>query len=205
MSTNVFLDVEKFKDQIPYYLTQPQKEGLARALEDFPENTNYYLSNYPVDLRNAALQGDVFKQLTIYGPQGSRQIKGIILSNSCDIDTQNKREFPMRAVFAPLIKLDAMVEKLRSAKIPQGVIDQKLDAIKKQLVTNVVYLPECEHIPESIIFLDDVHQIPTEELRKSLERQEKILTLSQVGFYILLFKLSIHFCRFHENVVRYDN
>ncbi|EMN1296297.1 hypothetical protein NFJ31_09680 [Citrobacter freundii] len=205
MSTNVFLDVEKFKDQIPYYLTQPQKEGLARALEDFPENTNYYLSNYPVDLRNAALQGDVFKQLTIYGPQGSRQIKGIILSNSCDIDTQNKREFPMRAVFAPLIKLDAMVEKLRSAQIPQGVIDQKLDAIKKQLVTNVVYLPECEHIPESIIFLDDVHQIPTEELRKSLERQEKILTLSQVGFYILLFKLSIHFCRFHENVARYDN
>ncbi|EHF7627515.1 hypothetical protein J3177_001341 [Salmonella enterica] len=205
MSTNVFLDVEKFKDQIPYYLTQPQKEGLARALEDFPENTNYYLSNYPVDLRNAALQGDVFKQLTIYGPQGSRQIKGIILSNSCDIDTQNKREFPMRAVFAPLINLDAMVEKLRSAQIPQGVIDQKLDAIKKQLVTNVVYLPECEHIPESIIFLDDVHQIPTEELRKSLERQEKILTLSQVGFYILLFKLSIHFCRFHENVARYDN
>ncbi|OIK41869.1 hypothetical protein [Citrobacter portucalensis] len=205
MSTNVFLDVEKFKDQIPYYLTQSQKEGLARALEDFPENTNYYLSNYPVDLRNAALQGDVFKQLTIYGPQGSRQIKGIILSNSCDIDTQNKREFPMRAVFAPLIKLDAMVEKLRSAQIPQGVIDQKLDAIKKQLVTNVVYLPECEHIPESIIFLDDVHQIPTEELRKSLERQEKILTLSQVGFYILLFKLSIHFCRFHENVARYDN
>ena len=205
MSTNVFLDVEKFKDQIPYYLTQPQKEGLARALEDFPENTNYYLSNYPVDLRNAALQGDVFKQLTIYGPQGSRQIKGIILSNSCDIDTQNKREFPMRAVFAPLIKLDAMVEKLRSAQIPQRVIDQKLDAIKKQLVTNVVYLPECEHIPESIIFLDDVHQIPTEELRKSLERQEKILTLSQVGFYILLFKLSIHFCRFHENVARYDN
>lgn len=205
MSTNVFLDVEKFKDQIPYYLTQPQKEGLARALEDFPENTNYYLSNYPVDLRNAALQGDVFKQLTIYGPQGSRQIKGIILSNSCDIDTQNKREFPMRAVFAPLIKLDAMVEKLRSAQIPQGVIDQKLDAIKKQLVTNVVYLPECEHIPESIIFLDDVHQIPTEELRKALERQEKILTLSQVGFYILLFKLSIHFCRFHENVARYDN
>lgn len=101
MSTNVFLDVEKFKDQIPYYLTQPQKEGLVKALEDFPDNTNYYLSNYPVDLKTAALQGDVFQGLTIYGPQGSRQIKGIILSNSCDIDTQNKRDFPMRAVFAP--------------------------------------------------------------------------------------------------------
>ncbi|MEH4294152.1 hypothetical protein [Enterobacter ludwigii] len=205
MSTNVFLDVEKFKDQIPYYLTQPQKEGLVKALEDFPDNTNYYLSNYPADLKTAALQGDVFQGLTIYGPQGSRQIKGIILSNSCDIDTQNKRDFPMRAVFAPLVNLAAMVEKLRGAKIPEDTIVAKLDAIKKQLVTNIVYLPECDHIPESIIFLDDVHQIPTEQLRTSLEKQDKILTLSQVGFYILLFKLSIHFCRFHEDVARYDN
>lgn len=205
MSTNVFLDVEKFKDQIPYYLTQPQKEGLVKALEDFPENTNYYLSDYPTDLKTAALQGDVFQSLTIYGPKGSRQIKGIILSNSCDIDTQNKRDFPMRAVFAPLVSLSAMVDRLRGAKIPEETIEAKLDAIKKQLVTNIVYLPECEHIPESIIFLDDVHQIPTEALREALEEQNKILTLSQVGFYILLFKLSIHFCRFHENVARYDN
>lgn len=98
-----------------------------------------------------------------------------------------------------------MVEKLRGAKIPEDTIVAKLDAIKKQLVTNIVYLPECDHIPESIIFLDDVHQIPTEQLRTSLEKQDKILTLSQVGFYILLFKLSIHFCRFHEDVARYDN
>lgn len=205
MSTNVFNDVEKFKDQIPYYLTQPQKEGLIKALEDFPDNTNYYLSNYPEDLKKAVLQGDVFKELTIYGPKGSRRIKGIILSNSCDIDTQNKRDFPMRAVFAPLVNLAALVEKLRNAKIPQESIDAKLDAIKKQLVTNVVYLPECDHIPESIIFLDDIHQIPAVELQKALDEEEKILTLSQVGFYILLFKLSIHFCRFHENVARYDN
>jgi hypothetical protein len=36
MSTNFFNDVDKFKDQIPYYLTQPQKEGLVKALADFP-------------------------------------------------------------------------------------------------------------------------------------------------------------------------
>lgn len=205
MSANVFFDVEKFKDQIPYYLTQPQKEGLVKALEDFPENTNYYLSNYPTDLKTAALQGDVFNGLTIYGPKGSRQIKGVVLSNSCDIDTDNKRDFPMRAVFAPLIPLRAIEKKLLEAKISQDIIAAKLDAIKKQLVTNVVYLPECEQIPESIIFLDDMHQIPTEELRELLRKEEKLITLSQVGFYILLFKLSIHFCRFHENVARYDN
>ncbi|HCD2128588.1 TPA: hypothetical protein NBJ12_004746, partial [Escherichia coli] len=56
MSNNIF-DIEKFKDQIPYYLTAPQKEGLINALRDFPENTNYYLTNYHDDLKNAALQG----------------------------------------------------------------------------------------------------------------------------------------------------
>lgn len=205
MSTNFFNDVDKFKDQIPYYLTQPQKEGLVKALEDFPEGINYYLSNYPVDLKAAALQGDVFKGLTIYGPRGSKEAKGIILSNSCDIDTNNKRDFPMRAVFAPLVNLATLVESLQKAGIPQDKIDTKLDAMKKQLVTNIVYLPSCDTIPESIIFLDDVYQVSTEELRQSLESSNKILTLSQVGFYILLFKLSIHFCRFHEDVARYDN
>jgi hypothetical protein len=59
------------------------------------------------------LQGDVFKGLTIYGPRGSKEAKGIILSNSCDIDTNNKRDFPMRAVFAPLVNLATLVERLQ--------------------------------------------------------------------------------------------
>jgi hypothetical protein len=41
--------------------------------------------------------------------------------------------------------------------------------MKKQLVTNIVYLPSCDTIPESIIFLDDVYQVSTEELRQSRE------------------------------------
>jgi hypothetical protein len=125
-----FLDVEKFKDQIPYYLTQPQKEGLAKALENFPENTNYYLSNYHQDLKNSALQGDVFNGLTIYGPQGSRNIKGIILSNSCDIDASNKRDFPMKAVFAPLVSLESAIKRLEKASIKEEIIKAKVDAIR---------------------------------------------------------------------------
>ena len=32
--------------------------------------------------------------------------------------------------------------------------------------------------------------------------KEKLYTLSQEGFWVFLIKLSIHFCRFHENVPR---
>ncbi|QIG29973.1 hypothetical protein [Leclercia adecarboxylata] len=204
MSGNTF-DIDKFKEQIPYYLTVPQKEGLIKALEDFPVNTNYYLSSYPEDLRNSVLQGDIFNELTVYSIKGVRKAKGIILSNSCDVDVSNPRDTPMRAVFAPLVSLSKLVQLLHDKNLPQEAITSKVNAIKNQLVTNMVYLPEIDGIEESVVFLDDVYQLPTKELQKLLESNCKTLTLSQVGFYILLFKISIHFCRFHEEVQRYDH
>ncbi|WP_270502000.1 hypothetical protein [Kluyvera ascorbata] len=204
MSGNIF-DIDKLKDQIPYYLTAPQKEGLIKALDNFPDNINYYLSNYPEDLRNSVLQGDIFNALTIYSPQGTKQAKGIILSNSCDIDVSNQRDIPMRAVFAPLVSLAKIEHLLKSRGLEEKTVDSKIDAIKKQLVTNMIYLPEVDGIAESVVFLDDVYQLPTKDLQALLEQKCKALTLSQVGFYILLFKISIHFCRFHEDIQRYDH
>ncbi|HEB1330527.1 TPA: hypothetical protein RY392_003994 [Escherichia albertii] len=204
MSNNIF-DIEKFKDQIPYYLTAPQKEGLINALRDFPENTNYYLTNYHDVLKNAALQGDIFKELTVYSIKGTKKTRGIILSNSCDIDTSNNRDVPMRAVFAPLVSLSKFEAILLSNGVSKTSIDSKIDAIRKQLITNIFYLPESDNLEECIVFLDDVYQLPTEELQKLLNDKCKAITLSQVGFYILLFKISIHFCRFHENIQRFDH
>ncbi|HFV6057169.1 TPA: hypothetical protein ACH9VH_005213, partial [Escherichia coli] len=161
MSNNIF-DIEKFKDQIPYYLTAPQKEGLINALRDFPENTNYYLTNYHDDLKNAALQGDIFKELTVYSIKGTKKTRGIILSNSCDIDTSNNRDVPMRAVFAPLVSLSKFEAILLSNGVSKTSIDSKIDAIRKQLITNIFYLPESDNLEECIVFLDDVYQLPTE-------------------------------------------
>lgn len=205
MSGNVLFDVDNIKDQIPYYLTRPQKEGLIEALKDFPTNTRYYLGNYPEELKNAVLQGDIFGNLTVYSAQGNKKIKGIILSNSCDIDTSNKRELPVRALFAPLISLKKFIALLESNDLPAETISSKLDSIKKQEVTNMVYLPENDSFEESVVFLDDVYQIPAHDLKTLLDDNCKLVTLSQLGFYILLFKLSIHFCRFHESVNRYDH
>lgn len=205
MSKNNLYDIDNFKDQIPYYLTRPQKEGLMRALEDFPEGTNYYLGNYPEDLKTMVLQGDVFKGLPIYAKGETKRIKGIVLSNSCDISPQNKRDRPMRALFAPLVSLERFKDFLRSKGIDEDTIIDKIDAIKKQIVTNVVYLPENGTIPDSLIFLDDIYQISSSELCEMIKTNDKLITLSQVGFYILLFKISLHFCRFHENVARYNH
>lgn len=210
MIQNNKLDIDNLKDQIPYYLTQEQRVGLLRALEDFPQNTNYYLGDYPQDLKEMVLQGDIFKGLPVFNITHEHQfqtktIKGIILSNSCDISPENDRTRPMKALFAPLIALDKFCNKLLGAGVKPESIKSQVEAIKEQKVSNVIYLPQSEAFEESIVFLDDIYQMPSGALVDKIQGNDKLITLSQVGFYIFLFKLSIHFCRFHENVSRQNH
>lgn len=205
MSDENLFTADNIKDQIPYYLTQDQREGLVNALKEFPENTNYYLENHPVELKEAALQGDVFANLKVNTPEGPMLKRGLIISNSCDIDCSNDRDFPVRALFTPLVSMERFVQFLKDLGKDKQSIASKVEAIKRQAITNIVYLPANAYFEESLIFLDDIHQIFTDELQDLLFEKNKLITLSQVGFYILLFKLSLHFCRFHEKVARYEN
>ncbi|HGU2189500.1 TPA: hypothetical protein ACM7F1_004861, partial [Escherichia coli] len=74
----------------------------------------------------AALQGDIFKELTVYSIKGTKKTRGIILSNSCDIDTSNNRDVPMRAVFAPLVSLSKFEAILLSNGVSKTSIDSKI-------------------------------------------------------------------------------
>lgn len=205
MSTQQILNIDSLKEQIPYYLTSEQKKGLSKALNDFPKGTNYYLGNCSDDIKNSMLQGDIFKELTIFGERGRKEVKGIILSNSCDIDCSNQRDFPAKALFAPLIDLARYKDALLRSGKPQESVDEKINSIIEQRITNIVYLPAIGQMPDSIVLLDDIYQLKATQLEELLKSDNKQFTLSQVGFYILLFKLSLHFCRFHENVARYDS
>lgn len=73
----------------------------------------------------------------------------------------------MRAVFAPLVSLSKFEAILLSNGVSKTSIDSKIDAIRKQLITNIFYLPESDNLEECIVFLDDVYQLPTEELQNS--------------------------------------
>lgn len=194
------ITVENIKDHFPYYLTQEAKEGLVKALKDFPEKMNYYTTKYPDDL----LQGDGWNSLDIINVETTKRksIKGIILSNSCDISLENTRDVPARIVFAPIIPLSLYENFLAQSGIDPNKVLSKVSSIRKQQVTSLFYLPkggclESDHIAP----LDDLHSLPVQRFFKKTDR-EKLFTLSQAGFYLFLFKLSIHFCRFHENVFR---
>ncbi|KLT73588.1 hypothetical protein PL75_01150 [Neisseria arctica] len=204
MEKNILNDIKCY---MPPYLLQDKDAtaGFIKNLENFPDNTNYYTSYHYDD----ELQGDGWSGLDIVNIETLKttSIKGIILSNSCDISPENKRDIPTNIIFAPIIKLDMYKDKLIQSGISKSRIDSKIDAIKKQRVTSLFYLPKLEEeFPESIVVLDDVRSLPINYFQnKKLEQQtNKIFTLSQFGFYLFLIKISIHFCRSHEKILR-DN
>ncbi len=194
------LSVDALKDQIPYYLTQEAKENLVKALQQFPRSISYYTSLYQEEI----LQGDGWTSfgLISYETGKKKHVKGIVFSNSCDIDPANKRDLPPKLVFAPIVKLSKFIGLLNKNEISQQSIDEKLKAIREQRITSLFYLPKGYALEdEYIALLDDVHNIPYAVFSNQLNKT-KLFTLSQVGFYLFLFKLSVHFCRFHENITR---
>lgn len=77
----------------------------------------------------------------------------------------------------------------------KSVLPKKLN--KEPLVDAIFEL----RFDECIALLDDLHTIRLDSF-EGIQERNKILTLNQIGFYIFLFKLSVHFCRFHEEVDR---
>lgn len=189
-------EIEK---HIPYYLTLPRKVGLLKALQEFP-NCNYYITAY----KDEVLQGDGWSGVEIIRfEDGSRNaVHGIVLSNSCDIDPQNERDTPSHLTFATLIPVSVFARVLDQAGLTEQQKTSKLDAIRGQQITSLFYLPQGGELREDhIALLDDLHTVPLPYYLQKADRK-KLFTLSDVGFYIFLMKLSIHFCRMHEEVDR---
>jgi hypothetical protein len=161
----------------------------------------YYLLNR---FQQEMLQGDGWQRLQLRNFETGERIfiNGVVLSNTCDVSPDNQRDLPVRIIFAPLIPLAAYVSMLEKAGVQKVSIDSKVDAIRRQKVTSLFYTPTGSGLTsEHIVVLDDVHSMPA-AVYESDKSNGKIFTLSQAGFYLLILKLSIHFCRFHENVAR---
>lgn len=199
-------DADHLQQQIPHYLTAEDRQILIQQLEAIAAGgaAGYVLSNYDETFDNGMLQGDGWRGFRTYNFQNGalRSVRGIILSNSCDIAPENPRDVPPRVTFAPLVKLEAYRSVLIDSDIAEGVVENKIEAIKSQKTTNIFYIPAGGMIEEDyIVRLDEAQSMPISILNQSEER-EKLFTLSMTGFYMLVFKLSVHFCRLQESINR---
>lgn len=200
------LDAETLIQQIPYYLTAEDQKVLLDELKAIScgGTAKYLLSTYRDSFKEMMLQGDGWRgfQLFLFETGERRSVRGIVLSNSCDVDLNNPREVPARVIFAPLVKLAAFKALLNASGIGADRVDDKIAAVKAQKTSNIFYLPAGGVLEEDyIVRFDEAHNMPVAAHTASSDR-EKLFTLSNTGFYMLVFKLSVHFCRLQEKVNR---
>jgi hypothetical protein len=195
-----FEDVRRY---LPPFLCADDKQQLFsefRRIRDDYGKINYFWLNPE---SSEISQGDVWRSFLVrrFEDGECREIAGIVLSNSCDIDPANDPDPSQNIVFAPLQSLERYRESLLRRGKRSEQIESLLTGIRRQLVTSMFYLPaNGRELPESIVLLDDVHVHPLRDFLA--RRQERLATLSQVGHYIFLVKLSIHFTRMQEGVRR---
>ena len=133
-----------------------------------------------------------------------RPVPSIILSNTCDVDLQNERNFPSQLVYSPIFDLSkyrsSLIEK---SKKPKEHIDDHISAIRRQEITQIFYLPSIEgKLEESLVFLDRINNMPNKIVDRESVPSKRIFTLSNYGLYLFLIKLSIHFTRIQDKVDR---
>lgn len=196
------MDEEVLRRQIPHYLlTRPEaREGLKALLEDFRVDRPIYGQTSDED----PIQGDGWTGFTVVNPDTLQRkyVRGIIISNSCDISLENKRYLPPLITFVPIIDLAAILQIYLDSGTSISQMEQRLKLIRAQEITDLFYLPRGADLDvESVALLGDVHSVKLSSFAEYDERR-LLLRLSQFGHYLFLFKLSIHFCRFNEDIVR---
>jgi hypothetical protein len=172
---------------LPKYLTPTESQDLFEELRKFPDKASFYFERE--DLRDELLQGDGCRGfVAIDFLTGSRKtVSGVILSNSCDIDSKNATAFPVKILFAPIISLGRYVERLRAEGKKDEQIQGLLATIRKQRITNIFYLPACPGVTEeSFILLDDIHAHPLSDFRVRDRLVLFRLRLNQFYFYFFL-------------------
>ena len=150
------------------------------------------------------LQGDGRRgfQLFMFDTGERRSVKALVMSNTCDVDPGNQRDLPARVIFAPLVELAVYDALLRASGIDAQRVDAKLASIRAQMTTNMFFLPAGGPLAQDhVVRLDEAHSMLVAAHAAAKDR-EKLFTLSNTGFYMLVFKLSVHFCRLQENVNR---
>ena len=197
-------NIENIQKHIPVYLTAEERGIMfaeLRAIASSGTAAGAWSMRHE-SYKNTMLQGDGWHgfRLFEFKTNKPRSVKGIVLSNSCDVDADNQRDYPPRVVFAPLVELSLYRNLLEQGGAP--AVEDKIRSIKAQRVTNVFYIPAGGALKDDhVVRLDEIHSMPMAAHNARPDRK-KLFTLSNTGFYMLTFKLSVHFCRLQENVDR---
>ena len=170
--------VDTFPSIAPYKI-----ENLKKAISqfDFDEKTMNYCRSTCIDY---FAQGDIFDNLpfTFINSCGEQVVvhrKGMLLSNTCDSSRNNMLIF---SAIQSLSEFDST---------PKTLAD-----IKNNRLTQFFYIP-CTYIPDEAVDFGLINSYSREAVENAFSEDKinKICSLNDYGFYLLLTKLTIFFCR----------
>lgn len=200
------MSFDEVKIYLPKFLSEESDRVLFNGLKDFPENIDERLYTTYLNDTRIIYQGDGLNNLLVVNlPKPEvKPAPSIILSNTCDIDLQNERNFPSQIVYAPIFSLDKYkLTLLKNSKKSKEQIVDHINAIKRQEITQIFFLPKFDgKLEESIVFFDRVNNMPNTLIERDKITTNRIFTLSDYGAYLFLLKLSIHFTRVQDKVER---
>lgn len=204
------ISLEDIKRYLPKYLSAAAQVELFDELKHFPGNIDQRL--YTTSLKEASniFQGDGIRDL-LFVNLPAKEINpapGIIISNTCDIDPGHKRLMPMRIVYAPIFNLEKYKLALFKDHVQTGSrsgesIESHINEITKQRISHIFYLPKTEGLEnDSLVFFDRLNNCPSDFFQGEQVQNKRIFILSDYGYYLFLFKLSVHFTRIREGISR---
>lgn len=187
----------------PAYLTDKAKGKMSKLVRDFAARRSElpYFQDINTDL---LLQGDCLEGVPLYNHLSSKlsERKVMVISNTCDIAPENKRNEAIQVTVAPILKFRGLKDVWRKEGASDERITAALDAIENQENTQYFYLPPSPLIDQKCAVSFARAQSMPIKLINELKDPLAKLSLSQAGFWLLTLKLSMHFCRLHEGVKR---
>ena len=199
------IPIEDVQRYLPKYLSAENYKTLLNELNNFPNNLDKRMyAKGPGE--NVIYQGDGIKSFPFVDLQhidkGTKIINGIVISNTCDIELTNIRLYTPSILYAPICSLDNYINMLESNKVNKNKIDNQIKDIRNQKITSIFFLPENGTISDSIVFLDRISHIDNNYIDRNQLSEQRLFSLSDYGFYLFLFKLSVHFSRIQEHINR---
>ena len=194
---------EAFRTYLPKYLSPRAQDDLFKELDQFPDNIDKWMYTRRLADERALFQGDGLAAVAVINLPDPRigSARVMVISNTCDTAAENKRLRGPRLLYCPIIRYSAY-----AASVSQQAgsrLKEHLDGIRKQRTTNMFYLPSNPSLGEDCIaLLDQINNCDLQKLPFDELVSTRLFTLSDYGFYIFLFKLSIHLTRLREGVAR---
>lgn len=195
---------DELKKYLPKYLSEENYKTLLAELKSFPYNIDGRMYTSMLD-KNVIFQGDGLKKMPIIDlvniERGVKNVSCLILSNTCDMDLSNSRMFPASIMYAPIINLTTYISVLQNKVLIVAKLKTTFQ-ISNNKNNPIIFLPANSQMEDSIVFLDKIYHVDNRFINRDTLEDQRLFSLSDYGFYMLIFKLSIHFSRIQEKVNR---